>query len=121
MSEPRGSAAYWNEIMDHVIERAKDVADGVAKMIAASGYPPLTEPITLADLKKMPPDQAKAILRDEIARTTVRDPATGTIRVNPKTLDLATRYIAAQQAQPQEDMSRFLSKNAPGVPPLGGM
>lgn len=121
MSEPRGCAAYWSEIADHVLERTKTASDAGAKMLGASGYPPLTEPITLADLKKMPPDQAKAILQDELARTTQRDPATGAVRFNKKTLDLATQYIAAQQLVPQKDMTRFLAKNAPGVPPLGGM
>lgn len=93
MTAPRGSGEYWNDVLSNVLKRAKVLADHVASMGAQSGYPPLTEPLTLARLKKVPPAVAAALLRDELARTTQLDPVTHEPIVAPKTLDLITSYF----------------------------
>ncbi len=96
MSHSRGSAAQFGEVLSDALKRIKANADYLAKVMGESGYPPLTAPITLRDLKKMPEEQAVAILRDELARTTERDPATGEMVVNPETLRLVTSYVESQ-------------------------
>ena len=96
MTAPRGSGAFFNEILENVVKRTKAHADAMAKMVSQSGYAPLTEPLTLRDLKKMPPDQARAALREELARTTATD-ANGELVPNAKTLDLISGYLRFEQ------------------------
>lgn len=97
MSAPRGSAEAVNDIFSNSVKRAKTIIDQVAKVAAESGYPALTEPITLRDLNAMPQEQAVAVLRAEIARTTQGNVATGDQRISPKTLELVTKYLEGQQ------------------------
>lgn len=96
MTHPRGSGAWWNEITKNVMERAKVMATNAARGVAQSGYPPLTLPVTLTDLKKMPPDEAKEYLRDELARTTSVD-ANGEMVPNGRVLDLISGYLSHEQ------------------------
>lgn len=90
---PRGSAAYVRLILENSLKRAKPIVDRMAEMVGASGYPPLTLPLTLKDLQDMTEEQAVARLREELARTTVEDPQTGEKRVAPKTLKLVADYF----------------------------
>ena len=97
MSAPRGSAESVNDIFTNAMKRGKAIIDHVAQIAAESGYPPLTEPITLRDLNAMPQEQAVAVLRAEITRTTQGNAATGDQRISPKTLELVTKYLQGQQ------------------------
>ena len=90
---PRGSAEYVRQILENALGRGKPMVDRMAEMVGASGYPPLTLPLTLKDLQGMTEQQAVARLREELARTTVEDPWTGEKRVQPKTLKLIADYF----------------------------
>lgn len=94
---PRGSAASVAEIFRNAVKRGKGLIDNTAKMANASGHPPMTEPVTLRDLKKLPQEQAVAILRLELKRTTQTDPLTGEKSVDTKTLELVTAYLQSQR------------------------
>jgi hypothetical protein len=89
---PRGSAEQINQILIDSLKRMKVMADELAKTIARSGYPPLTLPMTLQDLKAMPRDKAEEYLISEIKRTMVKDPVTGDMKANLKTIELALDY-----------------------------
>ena len=93
MNAPARCSADWaNEIFMNALKRCRTIIDEQVQTNAASGRPPLTLAVTLADLKKMPVDDAVTYLRGELQRTTVTDPLTGDKKPNPKTVDLALRY-----------------------------
>jgi len=90
----RGEPRYFNEIIERAIDRATDIVDNALDIFLKYGHPPLTERVTLSSLKKMPEDQAVAVLRGELRRTAVKDELTGQVVPNKETIELITRYIA---------------------------
>jgi len=101
MTAPRGSGAWWNEIFEHARERMQANVDALAGMMGASGYPMLTEPVTLHDLRKMPPEQARAVLLDELARTTRTDPRTGAPVIARRTQELIAGWLEHMSEAPE--------------------
>ena len=99
MSAPARCSADWaNEIFMNALKRCKAIIDEQVRTIAASGRPPMTLVVTLADLKKMPVDDAVNYLKGELQRTMAVDPLTGDkTKPHPKTVDLALRYREWQE------------------------
>lgn len=95
----RGSPEYFNEIFKNAVERGMELVDAVLDPFLIAGRPPLTEPVTLAKLKKMPVPEAEALLRAELRRTMKVDELTGAPIPDGETVKLATAYIAWLQDQ----------------------
>ena len=96
----RGSAPYFNQIVRNAVLRSKELADATIKMVTQAGYPPLTEPLTLAILEKMGYAGAVTALRAELERTTKIDEATGDAIPDKATVKLATDYIRTHGGPP---------------------
>jgi hypothetical protein len=77
MTATRGSPEYFNAIFKDAVQRGMDIVDAVLDPFLEDGRPPLTAPVTLARLKKMPPQQAEDLLRAELRRTMKVDEETG--------------------------------------------
>lgn len=92
MSE-RGSAGWFNDIFREAIDHGKALVESALKPLLDSGYPPLTQPVTLQDLRKMTPEKAEELLRVELRRTMQQD-ETGRLVPHPDTLRLITEFMA---------------------------
>ena len=86
------SAKWINSIAVDAYERLELIADEVVDALLKDGYPPLTQPVTLADLKVLPVSEVAALLEGMVS-----DPsqaAAGTKLAS----DYSQWYIAQQMA-----------------------
>ena len=100
MSE-RGSTAWVNSIFTETMEHVTELIKTVYKPLLDSKRPPLTEEVTLADLKKMGPGQAEYYLRMELRRTMQTDEA-GKDHIDPDTLRLIAEWYESQRESVDE-------------------
>ena len=113
---PRGSARYFNQMFRNAVERGKAIIDHATEMIAADGYPPLTQPLTVKDLRAMPPDQAMQMLQAELQRTTKRDPTTGDMQPDRATMKLLADFMGTMtpQGQLNQPLSDYMKQGRNG-------
>ena len=93
MTAPRGSARWFNEMFEAALKRAAELIDAAIEIIGRDGYPALTEPVTLGSLKKLPAQNAVAVLQAEVARQVQRDPVTGRASLPPEMMKLVREYM----------------------------
>lgn len=95
MSE-RGSSSWFNSIFREAMEHGTALVESALKPLLESGHPPLTMPVTVSDLKKMPPDQAEYLLRTELRRTMQTD-ENGEQVPHPDTLKLISDWYESRR------------------------
>lgn len=81
------------------LDRAKEQIDNAIDVLSLDGYPPLTEKLTLARLRKMDPKEAAAELQLELRRTMKKDEETNTPIPDNETIRLIRDYMAEQQQE----------------------
>ncbi len=81
------------------MERGKEQIDYAIDVLKLDGYPPLTLPLTLSALKKMPPEEAVRELQGELRRTMKKDELTGTPVPDNATIKLIHDYMAWSQVE----------------------
>lgn len=95
MSDERGSSGWYNSIFRDAIKHGKALIASALKPVIDSGHLPLTEKVTLADLKKMAPEKAEELLRVELRRTMQTD-ETGAQEPHPDTIRLISEWYASR-------------------------
>ena len=98
----RGSAPWFNDIFREAVEHGTELMKSALKPMVDSGHPPLTEKITVADLKKMPPEKAEELLRVELRRTMQTDEM-GAQVPHPDTIKLISDFMGSRMEQADGD------------------